>query len=193
MKIKVSEASGAALDWLVAKALGYTMREPLRGTNERARRLTVPFTMFEVNYQQTAEGINEDCWVSPITVTRFGVNTMLGATAESIDFTDSRGREASGSVDLFYFDKAEAELEVNGAMVGYAEGFEPSTNWAQGGPLIARMFEGGLQLTKVAGQVRASLDTPNGFYYGPTPLIAAMRCYVASKLGDTVEVPGELQ
>ncbi len=28
--------------------------------------------------------------------------------------------------------------------------------------------------------------------YGPTPLIAAMRCYVASKLGDVVDVPEEL-
>jgi hypothetical protein len=27
---------------------------------------------------------------------------------------------------------------------------------------------------------------------GPTPLIAAMRCYVASKLGDEVELPEEL-
>ena len=26
----------------------------------------------------------------------------------------------------------------------------------------------------------------------PTPLIAAMRCYVASKLGDEVDVPEEL-
>jgi len=28
---------------------------------------------------------------------------------------------------------------------------------------------------------------------GPTPLIAAMRCYVASKLGDEVEIPEELK
>lgn len=28
--------------------------------------------------------------------------------------------------------------------------------------------------------------------YGPTPLIAAMRCYVASKLGEEVEIPDEL-
>ncbi len=28
---------------------------------------------------------------------------------------------------------------------------------------------------------------------GPTPLIAAMRCYVASKLGDDVDVPEELK
>ena len=27
---------------------------------------------------------------------------------------------------------------------------------------------------------------------GPTPLIAAMRCYVASQLGDEVEIPGEI-
>ena len=29
-------------------------------------------------------------------------------------------------------------------------------------------------------------------YYGPTPLIAAMRSFVASKLGDEVEIPKEL-
>ena len=28
--------------------------------------------------------------------------------------------------------------------------------------------------------------------YGTTPLVAAMRCYVASKLGDEVDVPVEL-
>jgi hypothetical protein len=29
-------------------------------------------------------------------------------------------------------------------------------------------------------------------YFGPTPLIAVMRCYVALKLGDEVEIPEEL-
>jgi hypothetical protein len=28
---------------------------------------------------------------------------------------------------------------------------------------------------------------------GPTPLIAAMRCYVASKLGDEIDIPEELK
>jgi hypothetical protein len=31
-----------------------------------------------------------------------------------------------------------------------------------------------------------------GGYYGPTPLIAAMRCFCASRLGDVVEVPDEI-
>lgn len=35
-------------------------------------------------------------------------------------------------------------------------------------------------------------DWPRHYLSGPTPLIAAMRCYCASKLGDTVEVPKEL-
>lgn len=35
-------------------------------------------------------------------------------------------------------------------------------------------------------------DWPRHYFVGPTPLIAAMRCYVASKLGDEVEVPEEL-
>lgn len=35
-------------------------------------------------------------------------------------------------------------------------------------------------------------DDAEAFGYGPTPLIAAMRCYVASKLGDEVDVPDEM-
>lgn len=35
-------------------------------------------------------------------------------------------------------------------------------------------------------------DWPRHYWQGPTTLIAAMRCYVASKLGDEVEVPEEL-
>ena len=33
---------------------------------------------------------------------------------------------------------------------------------------------------------------PNTGEYGPTPLIAAMRCYVAFKLGEEVDIPEEL-
>ena len=66
---------------------------------------------------------------------------------------------------------------------------EYSTDWSRGGPIIERE--------------RIRLD-PRGLWCaahdthewtestGPTPLIAAMRCYVASKLGDEVEVPEEL-
>jgi len=74
-----------------------------------------------------------------------------------------------------------------------------STNWAQGGPIIEReMREFGFDLWSGVhvpdGQFAATYcrGAPDSYVYGPTPLIAAMRCYVASKLDDTVEVPKEL-
>ena len=73
--------------------------------------------------------------------------------------------------------------------------FNPSTNWAQGGPIIEReriAIDG----TAIVGQWMATIYIHNEEPWemrGPTPLIAAMRCYVASKLGDTVDVPPELQ
>ena len=61
-----------------------------------------------------------------------------------------------------------------------------STNWAQGGPIIEREGMGVFKLGYVRGWA-------SGFQSGPTPLIAAMRCHVASKLGDEVEIPEELK
>lgn len=63
-----------------------------------------------------------------------------------------------------------------------------SKDWAQGGPIIER---DGIDITNICpGTWRAS--TPGLWFNGPTPLIAAMRCYVASKLGDSVEIPAAL-
>ena len=68
-----------------------------------------------------------------------------------------------------------------------------STDWAQGGPIIERE---GFELCRIESSAfeiewRAQIDC-DCRSYGPTPLIAAMRCYVASKLGDEVDVPKEL-
>jgi Protein of unknown function (DUF2591) len=60
-----------------------------------------------------------------------------------------------------------------------------STNWAQGGPIIER--EG---IALIPGW---TAERPGFSADGPTPLIAAMRCYVASCLGDEVEIPEELK
>jgi hypothetical protein len=68
-----------------------------------------------------------------------------------------------------------------------------STNWSQGGTIIERE----MIATSRGGSYEehfwmASRGFSDERFYGPTPLIAAMRCYVASKLGDEVEVPEEL-
>lgn len=82
--------------------------------------------------------------------------------------------------------------------------FSPAYNWFQGGPIIER------EKIKVApnlngtwlGQIRHEKDHPRvaqkvltGWtnQHGPSPLIAAMRCYVASKLGDDVAIPKEIE
>lgn len=66
--------------------------------------------------------------------------------------------------------------------------YQPSTDWEQGGPIIERE---GIAMGKSWDHWKA-FSGETHLEEGPTPLIAAMRCYVASKLGDTVEVPEEL-
>jgi hypothetical protein len=67
-----------------------------------------------------------------------------------------------------------------------------STDWAQGGPIIEKE---GIRLHRShTGDWWAGAESePHKPISGPTPLIAAMRCYVASKLGDEVDVPEELR
>ena len=70
--------------------------------------------------------------------------------------------------------------------------YEPSTNWAQGGPIIERKNIG---LWSEGYDWEAKIQTGAGQWlqeWNEFPLIAAMRCYVASKLGDEVDVPDEL-
>lgn len=64
----------------------------------------------------------------------------------------------------------------------------PSTSWGIGGPILEQED---IQLTGCGAFRHAKLHNTRPSF-GPTPLIAAMRCYVASVLGDEVEVPEEL-
>lgn len=80
--------------------------------------------------------------------------------------------------------------------LNYPDGFHPSTNWAQGGVIIER--EGiGLHFGDGTWGVAEGVweaSHPECLYVqrGETPLIASMRAYVASKLGDEVDIPDEL-
>ena len=116
MKIKVSEATGIVLDWMVAKCEGVEICEPVAGLDHRVE-VKDPYT---------------------------------------------------GTYSYDYY--------------------TPSKNWAQGGPLIEREYislwtEGYNWEAKKFGEYEQ---------YGDSVLEAAMRCYVASKLGYEVEVPDEI-
>lgn len=72
--------------------------------------------------------------------------------------------------------------------------YKPSTDWSQGGPIIEREWiilkPHDEAWYNEAGYVQnwcAVIELHE--YTGETPLIAAMRCYVASKLGDEVKIP----
>lgn len=67
--------------------------------------------------------------------------------------------------------------------------FHPVEDWAKGGPIIEREL---IWLAAPMGmrvQWSAAVDEATDSARGPTPLIAAMRAFVASKLGYEVEVP----
>ena len=71
-----------------------------------------------------------------------------------------------------------------------------SIDWAESGLIIER--------EEIALEPMTDSDYGDGWLatrvegpavcmeFGPTPLVAAMRCYVGSKLGNEVEVPDEL-
>lgn len=77
-----------------------------------------------------------------------------------------------------------------------------STDWAQGGPIIEReklcvgyshQLDTDYVPTLNPETICWARTTAGGHLsVGQTPLIAAMRCYVASKLGDSVDIPEEV-
>jgi hypothetical protein len=81
--------------------------------------------------------------------------------------------------------------------------YSPSSDWAQGGPIIEREgIEVSVSRRHKRGHIEEwtacneSVDDQNWDAYiqtGETPLVAAMRCYVASRLGAQIEIPKELK
>ena len=104
--------------------------------------------------------------------------------------------KAAGLLDAYpNVAKNFAKLHAKGTTAKY---IFPSTDWSQGGPIIEREgieIQKGNPLYFPKGNERGDYYEPlwiAGKMHGSTPLIAAMRCYVASKLGDKIEVPEEL-
>ena len=111
-----------------------------------------------------------------------------------VENADLRGR----------LENTEQRASITNRNIRLRHEWSPSVNWAQGGSIIERE---GIDLycnvpSSIASKHNGWLTSWRAAYrrcgfgtdmsYGPTPLIAAMRCYVASKLGDLVEVPEEL-
>ena len=100
--------------------------------------------------------------------------------------------ELQGAVLDWAVAKCEGLVNEDGLDVGFIRDgvFTPSIDWAQGGPIIERE---GITVRRYTDALwDASIGRLDYVADGPTPLVAAMRAYVASKLGDEVEVPDEI-
>ena len=108
--------------------------------------------------------------------------------------------KCEGGTDFWYDTIATYWIKLDGKdralSKGWSQSFTPSSDWAQGGPIIER--EGiNTRYDPDCNKAQAweASDDIDFFeaVYGPTPLIAAMRCRVAFKLGDEIEIPEELK
>jgi hypothetical protein len=87
-------------------------------------------------------------------------------------------------------DWAVARCEVDAEFIGEID--DPhfySTDWALAGPIIKRE---GVSLNRITDALWEATIMGEWTEDGPTPLIAAMRCYAGSRLGNEIEIPEQL-
>ena len=97
--------------------------------------------------------------------------------------------EAEGQVlDWLVAKVEEPALTVDDFVIEWRQcNHATSVDWAQGGPIIEREM---ITVGPAEHQGFMAWGWPKGAgVWGDSPLEAAMRCYIASKLGDEVDVP----
>lgn len=114
------------------------------------------------------------------------VQTRSGSTAKEI---------LDGKPPKLFL-RLDEQCDVQGRI--YDTYFSPSTDWSQGGSIIEREWISIVRYDDDYGKgLHNSQRIPTWYaekgtefmVYGHTPLVAAMRCYVLSKLGDKASVP----
>ena len=114
-------------------------------------------------------------------------------TGQALDWAvaAASGATALQSDDIRWFFTLHGSTYVLSSGWG-AMSYHPSTNWAQGGQLIERekicvhVGHDGVWLACIRQNYGDLGEYMQG---GCSPLVAALRCYVASKLGKEVEIP----
>ena len=124
-------------------------------------------------------------------------------TGSALNFAVATGRGLSVSFGDWYKPEESCQLKVSRSASGVDSiywhlggRYNPAEDWAQGGPIIEQEClspEPLLDENCILIEWTCRNWRGDGQYYsGETVLEAAMRCYVASKFGDEVEIPKEL-
>ena len=108
-----------------------------------------------------------------------------------------RVKVAELTTDMLDWNVSNLECGFVVSVEGLTDDQRYSTEWSQGGPIIDRecictYASGACSIPPKNPDywVAEILDTDGMItQYGETPLIAAMRCFVASRLGDEVVIP----
>ena len=161
MRVKTNELIGAALDWAVAKCEGLEVVV-----------VTVEDQVM-AHERVTREHYSDEEWVEHLIGWNKHVLPTLRPRLAALD--------SEGFPNGFPF-----MSDGRGMPISY------SSEWNQGGPIIEN--ERISVERKPHGYWIASFqcnyaEEKEFLHLGPTPLVAAMRCYVASKLGDKIDVP----
>ncbi len=144
------------------------------------------------------KGAKLDYWVARALGYRFWAETRGVREAYTLCVTQRPGTREPWMKTQHSEEAKKRYSEVHtfdGLKIGFfGEGVpQYSTDWAQGGPIIERekitlLPDYGDVYAAMIGAVIESgeITESRAFACGPTPLIATMRAYVASKFGDTV-------
>lgn len=121
---------------------------------------------------------------------------MKVKTADLIDLSlDWAVAECLGATRIQLYEYSGRRMVRVSLPEGIHAPWEPSRYWGQGGPIIEREH---ISVDNRKGDpCRAFKGTPVHYEFSMfapegQPLIAAMRCFVASRLGDEVDIPEEL-
>lgn len=194
MMIRTYELKARALDWAVARAAGRVLVEPVRATDEDFAKLEVPFAAYDVHYR--ADG---GPFVIEVLVTRF--DCLPGCSRPTATVRESTGKTSNTSANCLYLTREQAQIEVDLGLQGGLEGFCPSEEWGDIGPIL---FAEGIDLRKrvpdpdstpnprLAWTAEYVASNPYHCAHGATPQEAVSRCFIYKHLGAAVDVPEEL-
>ena len=108
----------------------------------------------------------------------------------ALDWAVAKCEGKLGTFD-FYLHESTGAFMLESGDVSFL--YSPSTQWKEGGPIIER------EITRVEnlgdGRWAAYKNSKDETHRltGPTMLTAGLRCFIASRLGDEVDVPEDLK